>query len=467
MKAWKLVLLLIVLGGLFAGYRHWQGQESQVFIDETAIDRGTITFSVETLGTIEPLSTVIVGCETTGKIIEMAVDHDDPVSKDQIICRIDPEIAEATHAQSIAERARTKALVADARVAIEEQRLNLPILTAQAKAQWDESKAALEQAEFNMKRVERLFKDNNAPEAEWILAETTYDRAKATADLAEARYRQAVNNEKFVIDRAKEALEQAEAAAALAEAQFKSTQARVDRCIIKSPIDGIVLKRFEDVGQTVIAALHTPPMFMLAPSLDRMRVNAKVSESDIVHIDEGQKARFKVEGKQTAEFAGQILHKRNQPEIVQGVTTYTVSMEVENDERKTLLPGMSVNVVIDCEHRENTMRISNAALRFKPPIPIQEQRRILDTATHPPEPRTADGQRLNYCTKEYAWTYDRASRQWSVSPLWVGITDNIHTEVLAGAKEGDRFVTKFFEKSSGGFDFKEALRLAQPGQRTL
>ncbi len=467
MKAWKFVIFLLIAGAAVAGYQVWGRGEAVVDLETVRLDRGPITFSVETLGTIEPLSTVTVGCETTGKIIEMAVDHDDPVTKDQVICRIDPEIAEAAHAQSMAELARTRALVADAEVAIEEQTMNLPVLTAQAKAQWDESVAALEQADFNLKRVEGLAKTGNVAESELVNVRTAYDRAKATANLAEARFQQAKYNEKYVVERAKQALEQAKAAAALAQAQFNSTQAQVERCIITSPIDGIVLKRFEDVGQTVIAALTTPPMFLLAPSLDRMRVNAKVSETDIVHIDEGQHARFKVEGKQTSEFAGKILHKRNQPEIVQGVTTYTVNMEVANDERKTLLPGMSVNVVIDCENRENAVRIENAALRFKPPISIQEQRRILDAAEHPPEPKGKDGQRLNYCTKEYAWTYDRGSQQWSVSPLWVGITDNIHTEVLAGASEGDEFVTKFAVKGGGGFDFKEALRLAQPGQRSI
>lgn len=466
MRYWKWITALVLIGGAGVAYSAWGRNETNHDVTTVHIDSGRIVMTIETLGTVEPLSVVTVGCETTGKIIEMAVDHDDPVKKDQIICKIDPELADADHQRSVAELMRTQSLVADAQVVLEEQKANLPVLTAQAKAQWDQAKAALEQVQFNWERIDNLYKEGNAPKLEWTVAKSNYEQAVANERITQSRYQQSLNNERFLVQRAEQAVEQAKAAAELARAQFNTTEARVERCIIRSPIDGIVLKRFEDVGQTVIAAL-APPLFLIAPSLDRLRVNAKVSETDIVHVDEGQQARFRVEGKQTAEFEGVILHKRNHPEIVQGVTTYTVSMEVHNDDRRTLLPGMSVNVIIECENRENAPRVPNAALRFKPPLSAVEIRTMIDAATHPPEPRTPDGERMNYCTREHAWKYDSAANKWTAVPLWVGITDNLFTEVLLGAAVGEAFVTKFTPKSSGGFDFKEALKLSQTENRRL
>ncbi len=467
MRYWKIIVFVLVLVGLGVGYKAVSSRQAAVELTHADVERGTVLMTIETLGNIEPLSTVTVGCEVTGRIIEMPVSHDDPVKKDQIICKIDPELADADHQKSIAEMERTKSLVQDATVALEEQKETLPVLTEQARQQWEVAKSSLEQMKFNWERIDKLYKEGNAPELEWMISKTNYAQAQANERLAEAQYKQAMNNEKFVPRRIAQTLEQAKAAAALAEANFQTTEARVNRCVIRSPIDGIVLKRFEEPGATVIAALATPPLFLLAPRLDRLRVNAKVSETDIVHIDVGQTAHFKVEGKQTSTFSGKILHKRNQPEIVQGVTTYTVSMEVDNDERHTLLPGMSVNIEIECERRENAMRIANSTLRFKPPIPPEEFRKKIDAAAHPPAPTAADGKRANYCTKEYAWKYDEASGEWSVVPLWVGITDNVFTEVISGAKEGDSFVTKFVRKSTGGFDFKEALKLSQEGNRSI
>ncbi|MBX3395510.1 MAG: efflux RND transporter periplasmic adaptor subunit [Phycisphaerae bacterium] len=467
MRYWKWIVATVLIGLAVFAFQVFGKSGPEFDVTTVDVDTGSVTMTIETLGNIEPLTSVVVGCETTGKIIEMTVDHDDPVTKDQIICRIDPELANADHAKSLAELERTRSLVADATVVLEEQKAILPVLTAQAKAQWDQTLAALDQAKFGWERTKRLYDESNAPEYEMIVAKASFLQSDANTRLAEARYNQAKSNEIFLVRRAEQALEQARAAAALAQANFETTEARVERCIIRSPIDGIVLKRFEEKGATVIAALTTPPLFLLAPSLDRVRVNAKVSETDIVHIDVGQKAKFKVEGKQTAEFDGTILHKRNHPENVQGVTTYTVTMEVQNDARHTLLPGMSVNVVIECEVRPSTARVPNSALRFKPPLPPQDIRKLLDAAVYPPEPRTSDGQKMNYCAKEIAWKYDVGTAGWKVVPMWVGITDNVFTEILAGGAAGDSYVTKFVQKASGGFDFKEALRQANPSNRSL
>lgn len=467
MRTWKTGVLIVVPLGLLGGWALLGQDESSHEITMAVVDSGGLTMMVETLGTVEPLSTVMVGCETTGRIIENLVDDDEPVHKDQIICRIDPELANADHEMSVAELNRTKSLVADARVVLLEQKANLPVITTQALGRLHEAEASLSQAEFNWKRMDTLYQEKNATEVEWIAMRSQYQAAKAAVEVAQATYEQAKNNEDFLVRRAEQAVEQAIAAEKLAQAQFGTTRTRVERCIIRSPMDGIVLKRYMDAGTTVIAALQTPTLFLIAPSLDRMRVKAKVSESDIVHIDIGQNARFTVEGRQRTRFEGKILHKRNQPEVVQGVTTYTVILEVDNDARRTLLPGMTVNVEIDCVHRADAVRMPNAALRFKPPLTLEQRREILAGLTWPPEPLAADGGKADYCERAAAWRFDEASQTWQGTPLWVGITDNIFTEVLEGAKPGDTFVKKFIDTSASGFSFQEAVKLASPDNRSL
>lgn len=467
MRTWLILATVGVLGGGTALFTTLGGGNGDVQSFNAEVESGPIVMTVETLGTIEPLTTVTVGCETTGKIVEIAVDHDDPVTKDQVICRIDPELAQAQHAQSKAELARAQSALVDAEILQKEQNANLPIATQQALGKLQEAQAALIAEAYNWKRIDKLYESGDATEAEWTMIKANHERAKAAVLFAEAAYEQAKLNEQFLPQRAREAVDQAKAALKLAEARFEATQAQLDKCIIQSPIDGIVLQRYLDVGTTVNAAFQTPPLFLLAPSLTRMKVNAKVSESDIVHIDVGQKARFTVEGKQRVRFEGKILHKRNQPEIVQGVTTYTVILEVDNDERQTLLPGMSVNVEIECVNRPEAVFIANKALRFKPPIPIEDRQALMDALNWPAEPKGEDGAPALYSKRTHLWQYDDSGRSWRAVPIWIGVTDNVNTEILSGARPGDEFVREFVDGSSGGFSLKEAIKLASPDNRTL
>lgn len=467
MRTWLILATVGVLGGGTALFTTLGGGHGNVQCFNAKVESGAIVMTVETLGTIEPLTTVTVGCETTGKIVEIAVDHDDPVKKNQVICRIDPELAEAQHAQSKAELARAKSALVDAEILQKEQNANLPVATKQAEGKLQEAQAALLAEAYNWKRIDGLFESGDATEAEWTMYKSNHERAKAAVLFAEAAYEQAKLNEEFLPQRAREAVGQAKATLMLAEARFEATQAQLDKCIIQSPIDGIVLQRYLDVGTTVNAAFQTPPLFLLAPSLDRMKVNAKVSESDIVHIDVGQKARFTVEGRQRVRFAGRILHKRNQPEIVQGVTTYTVILEVDNDERQTLLPGMSVNVEIECVNRPNALCIANKALRFKPPASIEQRQALVDALVWPEEPKAEDGSPALYCKRTHLWQYNETDGNWRAVPIWIGVTDNVNTEILLGAKPGDEFVREFADSSSGGFSLKEAIKLASPDNRTL
>jgi len=444
-----------------------RGDGPEVDIETSAVTTGPLIFKIETSGTIEPLSTVQVGCQVMGRIIETPVDNDQPVTKDQVIARIDPDLMSAEHAQADADHARLSAALEEAKALLEEQRANLPVITQQALAKKKDADAALVEATFNYTRVEKLHREGNSPDAEWNAIQAAKLRADAATTGATAAWEQAKNNETFLVNRAEQAVKQAEGALKVAKARLDATTTKLDQCIIRSPIDGIVLKRFTEVGTTVNPAFQIQPLYLLAPSLKRMRVSAKVSESDIVHIEKGQPARFTLEGRGRSTFEGTILEKRNQPDVIQNVVTYTVIFEVDNDERGSLLPGLTVNVEIECVRRDNTLRIPNSALRFKPPISLEERQAMYEAAVWPPEPKGSEGKSVDYTKKGYGWRYESSSQKWTLIPFWIGITDNIDTEVVAGLKAGDAFVKKFTVKSSGGYSFQEMLKQANPEGRKV
>lgn len=463
----SLVFLVVAAAGFF-GYRAYNGAGPAYELEHAIVENGPVQMTVETSGTVEPLSQVQVGCEVTGKIIEMPVDHDQPVKKDQVICRIDQELADADHQQSTADLARARSALADAKLALDELKANLPIATRQALAAKEEAEANLVDAEYQWERVDELYRNNNAPKAEWIATKARLLRAQAAVHSTTAAYELAKLNESVKVKRAEQAISQAEATLKQAEARFELTKTRVERCTINSPIDGIVLKRYFDPGTTVNAAFQTPILFLLAPALDEMRVSAKVGESDISHIQVGQKARFTIEGRHRQTFEGIIEERRNQPDIINNVVTYTVGFRVKNDEARTLIPGLTVNVVIEIVNKPDVPRIANAALRFKPPLPIEERQKLIAAVKWPDQPeRDSTGAAADYCTKSFAWQYEEKSRTWRVVPLWVGVTDNVITEILSGATPGENFVRRFTEKSGGGFDLKEVLKQARPDNRTL
>ncbi|HVP11965.1 MAG TPA: efflux RND transporter periplasmic adaptor subunit [Phycisphaerae bacterium] len=468
MRSWIIGVAIVVLGGGAILYKTLGRSDANHELQTVAVKTGPITMTIETNGTVQPLTTVEVGCEVSGKIDDLLAEPDQPVKKDEIICKINPELAEAEDQQSQADLAKAKSAVADAELGRDEQIANLPVHTLQALAQKEQAEAALVDAEYSWNRVDKLHGNSDATDTEWVATKARWLQAQANAKAAQAAYDLAVNNERILPGRAEQLVEQAKAALKLAEARANYTNTRVNRCTIRAPIDGIVLKRYFDVGTTVNATFQTPPLYLLAPSLDRMKVSARVSESDIAHIEVGQKARFTVEARQPITFEDRIKHKYNQPESIQNVVTYTVDFEVKNDARHTLIPGLSVNVEILCVEKPETLQIPNTALRFNPPLSMEDRRAIVESVTWPPRPTVdANGQEVAYCSKAHAWQFDEKDKKWIALPLWIGITDNVNTEIVAGAKPGDTFVKKYIDQSKDGFNFKDAMKLASPENRTL
>lgn len=195
------------------------------------------------------------------------------------------------------------------------------------------AKASLQLAEVNAKRAKELFKEK-------LIAESEYDTAMAN-------------------------LTQAKATVQTREAQVNSTKVDLERCTISAPIDGIVIDRKVDVGQTVAASMNAPVLFMIANDLAKMQINASVAEADIGGVVEGQEVKFNVDAFPGRDFVGKVTQVRNSPITVQNVVTYDTIIDVDNSDEK-LKPGMTANVQIITAKREHTVRIPNSALRFKP-----------------------------------------------------------------------------------------------------
>jgi len=217
-------------------------------------------------------------------------------------------------------------------------------------------------------------------------------------------------------------------------------KADLDHCTITSPIDGVVISRSVDVGQTVAASLQAPVIFQIANDLTKMQIDSNVAEADVGAVEVGQDVDFTVDAFPTRTFHGKVVQVRNAPITVQNVVTYDTVIGVENKELK-LKPGMTANVSIIIAHKDNVLELKNAALRYRPPEAAAEPKPASAQAGGPP--RTGGGQRPTGARERkpertvYLLSYGRPK------PVQIktGISDGIVTEVTDGLKEGDRVIT--------------------------
>ena len=215
----------------------------------------------------------------------------------------------------------------------------------------------------------------------------------------------------------------------------------LDHCTISSPIDGIVISRNVDVGQTVAASLQAPVIFTIANDLSKMQIDANVAEADVGNIEIGQSVDFTVDAFPTRSFHGKIVQVRNAPITVQNVVSYDTVIEVHNDDLK-LKPGMTANVSVIIAHREDVLKVSNAALRFRMP----------GAATPVPDsqiPKTKSGKPSRKPDRRPARNaYVLRGDKPEQVPIKLGISDGIFTEVIDGLKDGDLVVTGIFNPQS-------------------
>lgn len=343
-KYWiiMVIVILILAGGFFVYQLAGQKGSNQKF-RLVKVERGDIAFLVTATGTINPVITVLVGSQISGTIKALYADYNSHVKEGQVIAQIDPAIFEAQ-----VEQGRANVLNAQANQ-----------LTAQSNL--ENAKANLAKAEVAVVDTKRTL-DRNRPLLERnVIAQATLDTAQANYDTAVAQ-REVV---KAQIESAKSQVESSKAQVEQAKASLKVAETNLKYTTIRSPVNGIVISRNVDVGQTVAASLAAPTLFTIAKDLTQMQVDTNVSEADVGRVEVGQGAIFTVDAYPEKTFRGKVSEIRNAPITVQNVVTYDVVIQVDNKDLK-LKPGMTANVSVQIEHKEGILKIPNAALRFRP-----------------------------------------------------------------------------------------------------
>jgi len=327
--------------------------------------------------------------------------------------------------------------------------------------------------------IDKLFADSNSVVKEGdVLASmdpATYEaivqqaegelaNAKATLELAEitAQRKEELLKQKAAsqadVDTANATLHQALAGVAIKEGALKRARVDLSRCTIYSPISGMIISRSVDVGQTVAASLSAPNLFTIANDMTSMQIVASVSEADIGMVAEGQSVEFTVDAFPYTPFSGIVEQIRNSPVTVQSVVTYDVLVAVKNPELK-LKPGMTANVSITVAQRKDTLRVSNAALRFRLPDPAP-------TGEKPVSGNRPSGGRSkgNRPERKVHVLKPEASSP-APTPLKLGISDNIFTEVISGISEGEVVVTGLKNPTANGAPKPPANPLGSPPMR--
>jgi HlyD family secretion protein len=313
----------------------WSGagrspKSDEVAFENVKIDRGDVARIVTASGAVQPLDKVDVGSEVSGKITELFVDFNSRVRKNQVLAQIDPQTFRTTVESARARLLQSEAAVASARTAIERAKVKLDV------------------AEKTYNRQKALFAEKAISQAAWEQAESDYAFAKLDVE----------NNEV--------ALQSARAGLAQSRASLDEAEFRLSRTKIISPIDGVVINREVNVGQTVQSSMNVAKFFTIANDLSQMQIEAAVVESDIGGIDEGDRASFTVDAFQGETFQGVVKQVRPRGEEQANVVTYTVVISAPNPTGK-LMPGMTANVEITADRAEAVLRIPNDVMRFTPP----------------------------------------------------------------------------------------------------
>ncbi|MSQ47595.1 MAG: efflux RND transporter periplasmic adaptor subunit [Deltaproteobacteria bacterium] len=383
----KLMLLLVCAGIIGGGYWWlWREPERAVSYVTARIERGTIARLVTATGTVNPVTSVQVGSYVSGPIRKLFADFNSPVKKGQRVAQIDPRLFT---------------------VKVKQAEANLTT----ARAQIEKDRADLDFKRDVQKRMRDLFERNLIAKQEVEAAERDYAQALAQQQLDQARLEQVT--------------------AALEEARVN-----LDYTDIVSPVDGVVVSRSVNVGQTVAASFQTPVLFLIAEDLTKMQINTNVSESDIGVVREKQKAFFTVDAYPDRQFSGTVSQVRNAPQTVQNVVTYDVVVNVDNSDL-ALKPGMTASLSLITAQRENVLKLPLAALRFRPK-PTGKDGAKDETLRHPPAQGVSKEQKGEGPRQVWRQTNEKAL---VAVPVQLGISDETSAELLDGTlQEGEEIV---------------------------
>jgi HlyD family secretion protein len=367
------------------------GRDAAPRFQTAEITRGPVVQAVTATGTLNPVVNVQVGSQVSGNIQKLFADFNSIVKEGEVIAQIDPVVFQAN--------------------------------VNQAEGELANARAALGLARLNAQRVQSLVAKQGSTQAE--------------------------------LDQATAALRQAEANVKIREGSLAKAQADLDHATIRSPIDGIVISRNVELGQTVAASLQAPVLFTIANDLSQMQINASVAEADVGAVDVDQEVEFTVDAFPARTFRGKVVQVRNAPTTVQNVVTYDTVIGVTNPEGR-LKPGMTANVSIVSARRDDVLKVPNAALRFRPPDATPPP-----TAARPPggqgrggrqgggppgERRRGPGARGGAPAERTVYVLQ--GNRPVATTIKTGISDGVATEVIEGLNEGDRVITSMITSAA-------------------
>src|SRR5215831_7767352 len=373
----------VILVGGTGGYYLWGRRASSEEYITAKIERGNIRNTVSATGTLQAVTTVQVGSQVSGTISELSADFNSNVRKGQVVAQLDPRVFEAQLASQRANLEQARANLADAEAkvlaaeaAVETQRAGVSGANANLAA----LKAQRDDAQSLVRRQEGLAKAGVIPDRDLEATRTSYNAAEARYNQAAAQLDQAKVSERTSassgLAQAKAQAKQARAQIQQIESSLKMAEVNLSYTTISSPIDGVVVSRNVDKGQTVAASLQAPTLFTIANDLTQMQVIANIDQADIGVINQSNRVSFTVDAFPGHNFGGTINQIRLSPQNVQNVITYNVVIDVKNPDLK-LKPGMTANLTLTIAERQDALKIPNAALRFWPQGVPQERRRKL------------------------------------------------------------------------------------------
>jgi HlyD family secretion protein len=417
--------ILVIIAGVVLVFSLFSPNKNDIpKYEKKAIDKGDIEALVITTGSLNPVTTVDVGSQVSGKIDKLYVDFNSRVKEGQVIAELD-------QAQFLTRVKQNEANYQSAEASLKK------------------TKVTLDNTKKKYDRAMNLFEKDLISFEEKEAIETQYYSAMADIQSSEAKLEQA-------------------------ESQLDSSKVDLTYTIIKSPIDGVVINRRVNIGQTVAASFQAPVLFQIANDLSKMQVECSVDEADIGKVKEGQKVRFTVDAFPDENFTGKVSQVRYAPEIVQNVVTYTTIVEVDNPEMK-LRPGMTATASVVTGEAKNVLRVPNSSLRFNPSLSPEEMRELMASmrqemrerkgGSSRPEGSRPGGDAHRQATqrpgsgqhasgmrgfsmqgaqmRQFArvWMEDESGKLKMVF-VRTGVTDNSYTEIVSGSlKEGQLVIT--------------------------
>ena len=386
-NGWKWILVVAAVAAAAGGYFFYRHNHTATMSFKTeTAARGELIATVTATGILNPVVNVTVGSQVSGRISKLYVDFNSPVTNGQLLAEIDPATYQAAVEQAGADLANAKA--------------NLE----------------LQQIQFT--RGAELFSNK-------LISSSDYDTAFAT-------------------------LHEAEAMVKIKQASLSNAMVNLNYCKIVSPVDGVVILRAVELGQTVASSFNTPTIFQIAKDLTKMQIDSNVAEADVGGVIEGQSVEFTVDAYPYRTFHGVVRQVRNSPITVNNVVTYDTVISVTNADYK-LKPGMTANVSIIVAQRDDAMKIPSAALRFRPP----DNAVVLTNAAVAAAPTNDVAAKSQRRVKNnrgirtvYVLAGDEMAPMLKPIPIKTGITDGIFTEVVEGLKEGDKVVSSVVQNDA-------------------